>query len=87
MFKERLKVACREGLYCLMQAVVFIVVIGLLIGLIVLVSEVPIIETIVGYIVYMIVGLFLLVLAGAIVVNVCVFINWLFIEPYKARKN
>ena len=86
MFKERLIITGKKVGHGLLQVFLMVLMFALMIGLVVLVSEYPTLEMIVRYTVYSMIGLVALIFLVAGIVGTFIFIQWLFVEPYKERK-
>lgn len=86
MFKERLKIVGNKICYGLLQLFVLILTVSIPIGLVILAIEFPVIDNIIRYIIYSFIGLIVLILVVSAFLSTYVFINWLFVEPYKEKR-
>ena len=86
MFKERLKITGKTIVSVMLQCALFIggvVVFGTIVAI---ASQFAIVNAIINTILSIILGVFGLLFAVVVIVAICGFIHWLFVEPYKERK-
>ena len=86
MFKERLKIVGRKICYGLIPLGFSLLIIGICVVASILTVKYPVIDTIIQYSIYSVIGICALIILLMVILKVYLFINWLFVEPFKTKK-
>lgn len=85
MFRERMKIAVKKIGLGLINLSLALLLLGALLGIVWLAIKYPIIDRIIMYTLYTIIGLPALYVLISLLFKVYTFLKWLFIDPYKEK--